>query len=179
MTGGRNIFETTLAFSGVAFVTAPRHDSPVISRMRVRTTEHTDLEWDLDYDSAAGRISASNTLLDVKAGDWFGGVGHARLDAPGEISGQPVSNFNQFRFLVGYGRPDKLGLNAAANAGLDLLAEQVQYGAVQASYKWNCCGVSVEYRKYELGSVRNENEYRFNFTLTGVGTAGKRWCSRW
>lgn len=170
--GARNIFETTLGFSGVAFVTTPRHDSPVISRMRVRTTEHTDLEWDLDYDSVAGRIAASNTLLDVKAGDWFGGVGHARLDAPGEISGQPVSNFNQFRFLVGYGRPDKLGLNAAANAGLDLLAEQVQYGAVQASYNWNCCGVSVEYRKYELGSVRNENEYRFNFTLTGVGTAG-------
>jgi LPS-assembly protein len=170
--GARNIFATTLDFSGVAFVTAPRHDSPIVSRMRVRTTEHTDLQWDLDYDSVAGRIAASNTLLDVRGGEWFGGVGHARLDAPGEISGQPVSNFNQFRFLVGYGHPNQLGLNAAANVGIDLLADQIQYGAFQGAYNWNCCGLSVEYRKFELGSVRNENEYRFNFTLKGVGTAG-------
>jgi len=30
----------------------------------------------------------------------------------------------------------------------------------------------VEYRKYELGSVRNENVYRFNFTLANIGSAG-------
>jgi LPS-assembly protein len=30
----------------------------------------------------------------------------------------------------------------------------------------------VEYRKYELGTARNENEYRFNFTLANIGTAG-------
>jgi LPS-assembly protein len=48
----------------------------------------------------------------------------------------------------------------------------VQYGSLQTSYNWNCCGFSVEYRKYELGSVRNENAYRFNFTLANIGTAG-------
>jgi LPS-assembly protein len=30
----------------------------------------------------------------------------------------------------------------------------------------------VEYRKYELGTARNENSYRFNFTLANIGTAG-------
>ena len=48
----------------------------------------------------------------------------------------------------------------------------LQYAALQTSYNWNCCGISVEYRKYELGSVRNENAYRFNFTLANIGTAG-------
>ncbi|HEY0308186.1 MAG TPA: LPS assembly protein LptD [Acidobacteriaceae bacterium] len=171
-TGLRNVLESTLDFSGVAFLTSPRNISPVISRIRLRTTKHTDLEWDLDYDTVAGRIASSNLYLDVHAGNWFGGISHARLDAPGEIGTLPVSNFNQFRYLIGYGRPDKTGFSAAANTGLDLLARQVQYGAIQASYNWNCCGLNVEYRKFELGSVRNENVYRFNFTLAGVGTAG-------
>ena len=51
-------------------------------------------------------------------------------------------------------------------------AVQAQYGAAQLAYNWNCCGFSVEYRKYQLGSVRNENAYRFNFTLANIGTAG-------
>jgi len=164
--------QSTLDFSGVAFLTGPRSISPVISRVRVRTTQHTDLEWDLDYDTVAGRIAASNLYVDVHAGNWFGGLSHARLDAPGEIDSLPVSNFSQFRYLIGYGRSDKTGFSAAATTGLDLLANQVQYGAIQASYNWNCCGLNVEYRKFELGSVRNENVYRFNFTLAGVGTAG-------
>jgi len=49
---------------------------------------------------------------------------------------------------------------------------ELQFGGVQSSYNWNCCGVSVEYRHYSLGSVRNEDQYLYNFTLAGVGTAG-------
>jgi len=30
----------------------------------------------------------------------------------------------------------------------------------------------VEYRKLELGSVRNEGTYRFSFTLANIGAAG-------
>jgi LPS-assembly protein len=60
----------------------------------------------------------------------------------------------------------------AVNTGLDLNRAEVQYGALQVQYNWDCCGFSVEYRKYELGSVRNENAYRFNFTLANIGTAG-------
>jgi LPS-assembly protein len=170
--GVRNVLATTLDFSGVAFVTGPRYVSPVISRIRVRTTQHMDVEWDLDYDTTGGRVAASNLYTDVHAGNWFGGLSHARLDAPGEIDSQPVSNFNQFRFLAGYGRPNKSGLSAAAGAGLDLLGGQLQYGTIQASYNWNCCGLNIEYSKFDLGPVRNENVYRFNFTLNGVGTAG-------
>jgi LPS-assembly protein len=30
----------------------------------------------------------------------------------------------------------------------------------------------VEYRKYNLGTVRDDGTYRFNFTLANIGTAG-------
>ncbi len=74
--------------------------------------------------------------------------------------------------LLGYGGPAKRGFSAATNAGYDIDLGAVQYGAVQTSYNWNCCGLSVEYRRFALGEVRNENQYTFNLTLAGVGTAG-------
>jgi len=83
-----------------------------------------------------------------------------------------LADFLQMRVLFGFGKPTRPGLSAAANAGIDLDLGTVQYGAVQASYNWNCCGVSVEYRKYELGTSRNDNGYRFNFTLANIGSAG-------
>jgi LPS-assembly protein len=177
--GRRNIFDTTLALSGIAFLTEPRAISPVISRLRVRTSEHLDVEWDFDLDTGASKFTSNNVMLDLHEGNVFGGLSYARLNAPGrfytEGVASTVSNFNQLRLLLGYGSPTKAGLGIAANVGLDLHAGNsglVQYGALQGSYNWDCCGFSVEVRKYELGSVRNETVERFNFTLSNIGTAG-------
>jgi LPS-assembly protein len=196
--GRRNLFDSTLALSGVAFLTEPRETSPIVSRLRVRTTAKTDLEWDFDYDAGAKKFTSSNVFVDVHQGQAFGAFSYARLDAPGrfytEGVSSSVSNFNQMRVLLGYGKPTRSGLSVAANAGIDLDAgtnttftaataitpastavtseSLLQYAALETSYNWNCCGISVEYRKYELGSVRNEGVYRFNFTLANIGTAG-------
>lgn len=177
--GRRNIFDTTLKFSGIAFLTEPRAVSPLVSRLRVRTSAHLDAEWDFDLDTGAKKFTSNNVFLDVHENNLFGGLSYARLNAPGrfytEGVSSDVSNFNQLRLLLGYGSPIKPGLGVAANVGLDLNAVNsglVQYGAMQASYNWDCCGFSVEYRKYELGAVRNESVERFNFTLLNIGTAG-------
>jgi LPS-assembly protein len=183
----RNIFDTTLSLSGVAFLTEPRNISPLISRMRFRTSGHTDVEWDFDYDTGATKFTSSNIFLDARKGQLFGGISYALLNAPGRfytetidtdnndqatLTGSPVSNFRQMRVLGGFGDPNRPGLALAANAGIDVNLGQIQYAAIQTSYNWNCCGLTVEYRKYELGAVRNENAYRFNFTLANIGGAG-------
>jgi LPS-assembly protein len=185
--GRRNIFDTTLNLSGIAFLTEPRAISPLISRFRVRASEKVDVEWDFDLDTGAKKFTANNVLVDVHERNIFSGLSYARLNAPGRsysegittvIGGQVVegttatSDFSQLRILLGYGAPSRRGFSAAANAGLDLKLGTVQYGATQVAYNWDCCGLSFEYRKYELGSVRNENAYRFNFTLVNIGTAG-------
>lgn len=174
--GRRNIFDTTLSFSGVAFLTEPREISPLLSRLRVQTSEKTDVEWDFDYDTGAKKFTADNVFFDVHQGNVFGGLSYARLNAPGrfytEGVSSSISDFSQLRVLLGFGSPTRPGLGVAANAGIDLNLAALQYAALQTSYNWNCCGVSVEYRKFELGSVRNENVYRFNFTLANIGTAG-------
>jgi len=177
--GRRNIFDTTLNLSGIAFLTEPRAISPLISRLRVRTSAHMDVEWDFDFDTGAKKFTSNNVFVDVRQGNIFSGLGYARLNAPGrfftEGVSSSISDFNQLRLLLGYGSPTKAGLGVAANVGLDLRAGDtglVQYGALQGSYNWDCCGFSIEVRKYELGSVRNETSERFNFTLLNIGTAG-------
>ncbi|HEY6413291.1 MAG TPA: LPS assembly protein LptD [Edaphobacter sp.] len=176
ITGRRNIFDTTLNLSGVAFLTEPREISPLISRLRIHPSEKMDVEWDFDLDTGEKMFTSNNVLVDIREGNYFSGLSYAFLNAPGrfftEGISSSVSDFSQLRFLMGYGGPAKKGLGVAANVGLDLRRGSVQYGALQTSYNWDCCGFSVEYRKYELGSVRNENAYRFNFTLANIGTAG-------
>ncbi len=181
----RNIFESTLSLSGIAFLTEPRSISPLVSRLRVRTSEHTDVEWDFDYDTGATKFTSSNVFLDAHEGPVFGGLSYARLNAPGRFATEvidtnnnpslvnsAVSNFSQIRLLLGYGVPAKPGLSVATNVGLDALGGAVQYAALQTSYNWNCCGLAVEYRKFDLGTVRDENSYRFSFTLANIGSAG-------
>jgi LPS-assembly protein len=183
----RNIFDTTLGFSGIAFLTEARAISPLISRMRFRTSSHTDVSWNFDYDTGASKFNSSNVFLDVHEGKLFSGFSYARLNAPGRfysetistttnqatgVTASAVSNFSQARFLLGYGVPTKPGISAAAGAGMDLIQGTAQYITLQASYNWNCCGLSVEYRKYDLGTVRNEGTYSFNFTLANIGSAG-------
>ncbi|HYY70385.1 MAG TPA: LPS-assembly protein LptD, partial [Terriglobales bacterium] len=80
--------------------------------------------------------------------------------------------FNQFRVRLGYGNLNKRGINAAANIGFDGNLNFLEYAAFQTSYNWECCGLSFEYRRYALGSVRNENQFRFAFTLANIATFG-------
>jgi LPS-assembly protein len=172
----RNVLATTLDLTGVAFLGGPRHYSPIVSRLKVRTSEHMDVEWDADYDTREGRLNASNIFADYKRNNLFGSFGYSTLDAlnpsfsPG--AGNQVTKYNLLRVLGGFGNPAKRGLSAGADAGYDFTENAFQYYGVQTSYNWDCCGLSIEYRRLALGSVLNEGQESFNFTLAGIGAAG-------
>jgi LPS-assembly protein len=191
--GTRNVFTTTANFTGIAFLTEPRRFSPVVSHFRLRTSGNSDLEWQLDYDTKKGRINSSTVYTGLHFGDFFVGASHAYLQVVGEsaltdpttgvllptctphIFHQPAcvpSLFDQIRAQLGYGSPTKHGWSAAANIGFDREFNLLQYSAAQTAYNWDCCGISFEYRRFSLGSVRNENQYRFAFTLANIGSFG-------
>ena len=174
--GKRNVLTSTVDLTGIAFLTEPRRFSPVISKLRVRTSKNTDIQWQIDYDTKKGWINSSSVFANLKLGDWFLGGSHAFFHVPGEIFvTTPMvapAKFDQFRVLAGYGNPNKRGLNAAATIGFDQTRSFLQYGSFQSSYNWDCCGLSMEYRRFALGTVRNENQFRFAFTLANIGTFG-------
>ncbi|HKW16031.1 MAG TPA: LPS assembly protein LptD [Terriglobales bacterium] len=174
--GRTNVFTSTVDLTGIAFLTEPRHLSPLVSRLRIGTTTNSDLEWDADYDFPAKRVNSSTFLFNYHFGLFTIGAGDAFLHVPGEITNTtvapPAERFDQFRTVLGYGNANKRGFSGATNLGFDAELGQVQYGSVQLTYNWDCCGMSVEYRRFALASVRNENQYRFTFSLANIGSFG-------
>lgn len=172
--GQRNVLATTAELTGTAFLTEPRHLSPLISRVRFQTSSRTDAEWDLDYDFQAQGINSSTVLVNYHLGLLTFGGGDAYVSAPRNAESVATfpQEFNQFRLLLGYGSPTRRGFTGAASVGFDSNLGFLQYATVQTNYNWDCCGISLEYRRFALGQVRNENEYRFNFILANIGSFG-------
>src|SRR5882762_5129158 len=173
--GQRNVFTTTADFTGIAFLNSARRFAPIISRLRIETSPRTNTEWDLDYDLKAGRINASTALVNYHYGPFTVGGGDAFLRANDITQGEAVPgqrDFHQFRILFGYGQPQKRGFSGASSFGFDFNQGFLQYQTAQATYNWDCCGFSVEYRRFALGLVRNENQFRFAFSLSNVAAFG-------
>ena len=174
--GRTNIFTSTIDLTGIPFLSQPRHLSPLISRLRIQSSAKTDIEWDVDYDFKQSQTNASTVFVNYHVGLFTLGAGDALLHLPPEASFlNPLplpQSFNQFRLLLGYGHTNKPGFSAATNVGFDANLNFTQYAAVQTTYNWDCCGVSLEFRRFALGSVRNENQYRFTFALANLGALG-------
>jgi len=188
--GQRNVFTTTEALTGIAFATQARHLSPLVSRMRAATSSRTDTEWDLDYDFQLGRINASTLLLNYNLGAFTIGGGDAFLQIPQpttttsviptegtctpatSTTAQPTCKFQQFRAALGYGGLTRRGFSAASSLGFDAETKQLQFATAQTTYNWDCCGMTLEYRRYAIANVRNENLFRFTFSLANIGSFG-------
>jgi LPS-assembly protein len=173
--GQRNVFTTTADLTGIAFLTQPRHLSPLVSRLRVETSARTDAEWDMDYDFQTNTTNASTVLVNYHFGQVTVGGGDAFLQIPAQTSASSVAapeRFNQFRAALGYGRYNKRGLSAASSFGFDAESKLLQFVSAQTTYNWDCCGMTMEYRSYTVANVRNENLFRFTFTLANIGGFG-------
>jgi LPS-assembly protein len=174
--GQRNVFTTTADLTGIAFVTEARHLSPLVSRLRVETSSRTDAEWDMDYDFQSDRVNASTLLANYHFGQVTIGGGDAILQMPGRTlilsSTAEPARFNQFRAALGYGQATKRGFSAAGSFGFDSEARQLQFVSTQSTYNWDCCGLTLEYRSYSIANVRNENLFRFTFTLANIAGFG-------
>jgi LPS-assembly protein len=174
--GRRNVFASTADLSGIAFLDSARTLSPVVSKLKVQTSANTDVQWQLDYDPVRGRINSSATFVEYRLGEYFVGGSHAYFHVPADSVTETFSEsplvFNQFRYLLGYGHPNKRGFAGGFSTGYDQNRDFLQYAAAQSSYNMDCCGVSFEFRRISLPSVRTENQYRFAFTLANIGTFG-------
>ena len=65
--------------------------------------------------------------------------------------------------------PTSAALVRPAALALTRRAKQLQFVSAQTTYNWDCCGMTMEYRSYTVANVRNENLFRFTFTLANIG----------
>jgi LPS-assembly protein len=169
----RNVFESTLNLTPVAFLTEPRNLSPITSRMRFEAIQNLRLEWDLDYDPRAGRLGADNIYAGYSWGDTTVGIVRTLLNAVDE-KGSTASTIQsqQVEPFLEIGKQTRTGFNLAANGGYDFVHGALQYAGIQTVYNWNCCGLTVGYRRFALGALRDETQYLYSFTLANFGSVG-------
>ena len=177
----RNVFDATLDLMAATFLTSPRNIAPISSRIRFDAIDNLRIQWDLDYDTIRGEIAANNLFAGYSFGRATLGIGHALLNAVDETAGTSDSSATtitsqQVRPFLEIGKPSGKGFNLAINGGYDFVEHQVQYGGVQAVYNWNCCGLTLGYRRFELGSMgstsRDETQWLYSFTLANFGGVG-------
>jgi LPS-assembly protein len=171
--GRRNVFDSTLDMSAVAFLTEPRNLAPVTSRLRFEAINNLRIQWDLDYDPRKGELTSDNLYAGYSWGRTTVGLRHALLNAVDESRGSASTiKSQQLQPFLSIGKPTDAGLNIAAHAGYDYVLNQIQFAGVQATYNWDCCGLTLGYRRFQLGSVRDETQYLYSFTLANFGSVG-------
>jgi LPS-assembly protein len=168
----RNVFDSTLDSSAIAFLTRPRNIAPITSRLRFEAIDNLRIQWDLDYDPKAGRLDADNLYAGYSWNNTTISIGHAMLNAVEESTGSAsVIKSQQVQPFLTIGNQNRGGFNLAASGGYDFVLHQFQYWATQATYNWDCCGITVGYRRFDLGSIRGEDgQWLYSFTLANFGS---------
>jgi LPS-assembly protein len=167
--GQRNVFEALDSITPFAFASTPRNWSPIVSDVKLTPGGLYDLESIIEYDTQLKKVTTIGTLLKVKPfSQFYATVADFRLQ--GDPIVQPFSH--QIRGIVGYGDLVRKGFNFSAGLSYDILTDTLLNQFVQASYNGGCCGLSVEYGRFNLATVRSENQFRVGLILANIGTFG-------
>jgi LPS-assembly protein len=165
--GQRNVVLSTVELTPYTFLDQARNYSPVISVLRTTPVNGVGVEWRTDYDPLRGQIVNSSFSADARFGDYFLSAGHTQVRSVPQLS----PNANQFRGALGFGNPNHRGWNAAFTSVYDFRIGTMQFATTQVTYNTDCCGISVQYRRFNFGS-RFENQFRIAFAVANIGTFG-------
>jgi LPS-assembly protein len=165
----RNVFEALDSITPFAFAATARNWSPIVSDITLTPGGKYDAESIIEYDPQLDKVTTIGTLLKVKPfSEFYATVADFRLQ--GNPLVQPPSH--QIRGIIGYGDLVRKGFNVSAGLSYDILTDTLLNQFVQVSYNGGCCGLSVEYGRFNLATVRSENQFRVGLILANIGTFG-------
>ncbi len=164
--GQPNVLMSTVDLTGLPFVTGPRHQSPIVSVLRYQS--NVNLEWRMDYDPVNRGIIDSGINMDRRIKQLFLSVGDYLLQSNPVLR---LPGSNQLRGQITYGGDNRRGWNYGFSAFYDYRKGIMQFAQSQITYNTDCCGVSVQYRRFSFGT-RNENQFRVAFAVSNIGSVG-------
>lgn len=177
--GKEVVFDPTISLTGFAFARGQRL-SPLVSVLKVAPFSNYDTEVRADFNpSGGGVLNAGVTshlrhgLMGLAVTDFFISKTAAELQPhPPSTTLQELTSFNLLRAVMSYGEASRKGLSTAL--GLDYnftrgIAHQI---VGQVSYNFGCFAIDFEYRRFALGALRRENQFRVALSLANVGTIG-------
>ena len=177
--GQRVVFDPTISLTGFAFAQG-RRLSPVVSVLKFSPFSNYDTELRADFGPNGGGVLNAGITSHLRTGplglsftDFF--INRtAALSTPltpgGTLSKLP--SFHLLRAVATYGDINRKGFSGAF--GMDFnFAQRIAHQVVnQVSYNFGCFALDVEYRRFALGGLRRENQFRVALSLANVGTFG-------
>ncbi len=176
--GRRTVFEPTISLTGFNFAQG-RRLSPVVSVLKFSPHSNYDTELRADISPTGGILNAGITShlhhgpVGLSITDFF--INRtAGLSTPVLPSG-PVSSlpsFHLLRAVATFGEVNRKGFSGAF--GMDFnFSQRVAHQAVsQVSYNFGCFALDFEFRRFALGDVRRENQFRVAVSLANIGSFG-------
>lgn len=164
--GQTNVLMSTVDLTGIPFVDGPRHQSPVVSVFRYQS--FLNLDWRTDYDPVRGGIIDNGVNIDRRIKQLYFSVGDYALKSDPLLS---LPGSNQLRWQITYGGDNRRGWNYGFSAFYDYRQGLLQFAQTQVTYNTDCCGFSVQYRRFNFG-VRDENQFRVAFQVSNIGSVG-------
>jgi LPS-assembly protein len=164
--GQRNVVQASEELDGFAFLNGPRNYSPIVSALRFQHV--VGFEWRMDYDPMLGHVTNTTFNGNVRFGTkYFFSLGHS------EVRNDPVisARSDQINALLAYGNQNRKGWNAAVNVYYDYHKDILDFATTEITYNTDCCGISVEYRRYNFGT-RDDTQYRVAFSVANIGSFG-------
>ena len=169
VSGQPNVFEALDSISPFAIATGPIRYSPLVSDLTFSPSDAYDGELRIEYDTTLQRFVSAGTLFRMHPFQKYTFT-LAHFDINPDPALQQRSN--QVRALLGYGDQTSKGWNFTGGFSYDIEQRFIQNQIVQLGYNGNCCGIQLEYRRIELGSVRNEGQFRVALVIANIGSFG-------
>ena len=163
--GQPNLVESIAQLTGYTFLDGQRHQSPVVSVMRLQTK--VGLDWRTEWDPIRRAFIDTGVNANYRVSNLVMSVGETRVRTDPIL----LSNTNQIRAQFTYGNQNRRGLNYGASLFYDIHLGILEYASAQASYNTDCCGLSVQYRRIFIGT-RDEHQYLLSFEISNIGSVG-------
>ena len=172
--GQANLFAATADLMAYSFLVGPRSSSPIVSIVRAHPIPGLSLNWLADYDPRYHAIVDSGLSVEYRWRRYGVSAGN------NEVHMNPLTDIpavippgNQYRAGLRYGEVNKRGVNAGFDAVYDVRQGVLQYMTSQVTYNTDCCGISVQYRIFNVGSgIPSRPSIAIALSIANVGTTG-------
>lgn len=177
--GNRVVFDPTISLTGFAFARG-RRLSPLVSVVKFSPASDFDAELRADLNpTGTGLLNAGVTSrlhhgpVGLTMTDFF--INRtAALSTPRapttNLSSLP--SFHLLRTVITYGDPNRKGFSAAFGVDYNFVQQIAHQAVSQASYNFGCWALDFEFRRFALGPLRRDNQFRISLSLANVGTFG-------
>jgi len=181
------VWEPTLSLTGFHFFPG-RRLSPVVSDLKIAPFSFYDTELKLDLSPNGQGILDAGITSHVRHGvyglaftDFYINKNTYLMPLSTSTSSSstttassttPTTSYHFLNLLATFGDFNRKGLSGAFGVNYNLV-QKIAAGAVgQVSYNFGCFGLNVEFQRFSLGTIRQENVYRVALSLANVGTFG-------